>query len=240
MHPVFSPRVLFSSFPPHLHLLKYFSSLHQVETPLQEAFNLMLPPSIVLLLSPVSHHFLPHILYAGTLQPVSFFFHSFANAVHLPRIPTLIFISLLPIWVPWCWERLKGGGEGDDRGWDDWLVSPTQWTWVWADSRKWWRTRKPDMLQFMGSQSWTWLSDWKTTKVPFKFRTGYQASPLPGWLPRPSTLSLAAHTVESTCLCLCTYMPHFIYLYLTPTLDNVPREIAVLYIFYLWQLAASH
>ena len=33
---------------------------------------------------------------------------------------------------PWCWERLKAGGEGDGRGWDGWMASPTQWTWVWA------------------------------------------------------------------------------------------------------------
>ena len=151
---------MFSSFPPHLHLLKYYSFFHQVETPLQETFNIMLPPSIVLLLSPVSHHFLPHILYGGTLQPVIFYFHSFANAVHLPRIPT----SLLPRWVPWCWERFKGGGEGDNRGWDGWLVSPTQWTWVWADSRKWWRTGKPGMLQFMRSQRVG--HDWVTGKQP--------------------------------------------------------------------------
>ena len=36
---------------------------------------------------------------------------------------------------PWCWERLKAAGEGDDRGWDGWMASPTQWTWVWANSR---------------------------------------------------------------------------------------------------------
>ena len=35
---------------------------------------------------------------------------------------------------PWCWERLKVGGEGDDRGWDGWMASPTQWTWVWVNS----------------------------------------------------------------------------------------------------------
>ena len=35
---------------------------------------------------------------------------------------------------PWCWERLKAGGEGDDRGWDGWMALPTQWTWVWASS----------------------------------------------------------------------------------------------------------
>ena len=39
---------------------------------------------------------------------------------------------------PWCWERLKAGGEEDDRGWDGWMASPTQWTWVWVDSRSWW------------------------------------------------------------------------------------------------------
>ena len=37
----------------------------------------------------------------------------------------------------WCWERLKVGGEGDDRGWDGWMASPTVWTWVWVGSRSW-------------------------------------------------------------------------------------------------------
>ena len=36
--------------------------------------------------------------------------------------------------TPWCWERLRAGGEGDDRGWDGWMASLTQWTWVWANS----------------------------------------------------------------------------------------------------------
>ena len=52
---------------------------------------------------------------------------------------------------PWCWERLKVGEE-DDRGWDGWMASPTQWTWVWVDSGSWWWTVKPGMLWFMGSQ----------------------------------------------------------------------------------------
>ena len=38
---------------------------------------------------------------------------------------------------PWFWERLKAGGEGDDRGQDDWMASLTQWTWVWAYSKRW-------------------------------------------------------------------------------------------------------
>ena len=53
---------------------------------------------------------------------------------------------------PWCWARLKAGGEWDDRGWDDWMASLTQWTWVWASSRSWWWTGKPGVLQSMGSQ----------------------------------------------------------------------------------------
>ena len=61
---------------------------------------------------------------------------------------------------PWCWERLRAGGEGDDRGWDGWMASPTQWTWVCVDSRSWWRTRRPGMLLFMGSQRVTRLSNW--------------------------------------------------------------------------------
>ena len=53
---------------------------------------------------------------------------------------------------PWCWERLMAGGEGDDRGWDGWMASLTQWTWVWASSRSWWWTGKPGVLLFMGLQ----------------------------------------------------------------------------------------
>ena len=53
---------------------------------------------------------------------------------------------------PWSWERLKVGGEGDNRGWAGWMTSPTQWTWVWVNSRSWWWTGKPGVLQSMGSQ----------------------------------------------------------------------------------------
>ena len=52
----------------------------------------------------------------------------------------------------WCWEGLGAEGEGDDRGWDGWMASPTRCTWVWVNSRSWWWTGRPGMLQFMGSQ----------------------------------------------------------------------------------------
>ena len=52
----------------------------------------------------------------------------------------------------WCWERLRAGGEGDNGGWDGWMTSLTQWTWVWVYSGSWWWTRSPGMLWFMRSQ----------------------------------------------------------------------------------------
>ena len=53
---------------------------------------------------------------------------------------------------PWCWERLRGEGDGDDGGWDGWMASPTQWTWVSVNSGSWWWTGRPGVLQPMGSQ----------------------------------------------------------------------------------------
>ena len=47
---------------------------------------------------------------------------------------------------PWCWERLKVGGDGDDREWDGWMASLTWWTWVWASSGSWWWIGKPGMV----------------------------------------------------------------------------------------------
>ena len=54
----------------------------------------------------------------------------------------------------------EAGGEGYDRGWDGWMASPTQWTWVWGNSRSWWWTGRPGVLRFMGSQRVG--SDWTT------------------------------------------------------------------------------
>ena len=64
---------------------------------------------------------------------------------------------------PWCWERLRARGEGDNRGWDGWMASPTQWTWVWVNSRNWqltgslaccspWDHKESDMAERL---SWT-------------------------------------------------------------------------------------
>ena len=61
----------------------------------------------------------------------------------------------------WCRERLRAGGEGDDRGWDGWMASPTQRTWVWANSGSWWWTERPGVLRLMGSQrvGYDWVTE---------------------------------------------------------------------------------
>ena len=67
---------------------------------------------------------------------------------------------------PWCWEILKAGGEGDDRGWDGCMASLTRWTWVWVNSGSWWWTGRPGVLWFMGSQrvGHDWATELNRTK----------------------------------------------------------------------------
>ena len=70
---------------------------------------------------------------------------------------------------PWCWERLRAGGEGDDRGWDGWMASRTQWTWVWVNSRSCWWTGRHGVLRFMGSQrvghDWATELNWTEGRI---------------------------------------------------------------------------
>ena len=73
-----------------------------------------------------------------------------------------------------CWERLKAGGEGNNREWDGWMASLTQWTWVWASSRSWW-TGKSGVLQSMGLQrvrhDWATELNWSLSQVTRKQET---------------------------------------------------------------------
>ena len=91
---------------------------------------------------------------------------------------------------PWCWERLKAEGKGDDRGWNGWMASLTWWTWVWASSGSCWWTGKPGVLQSMGLQrvghDWTTELNWievclgkifKDLCEPFQKRAGFSLSP---------------------------------------------------------------
>ena len=68
--------------------------------------------------------------------------------------------------------KLRAGGEGDDRRWDGWMASPTQWIWIWVDSGSWWWTGRPDVLQFMGSQrvGHEWATELNWTEDPFQVK----------------------------------------------------------------------
>ena len=66
---------------------------------------------------------------------------------------------------PWCSERLKVVGEGDNRGWDGWITSLTRWVWVWVSSRSWWWTECAAVHGVAKSQ--TWLSDWFDLNYPW-------------------------------------------------------------------------
>ena len=81
----------------------------------------------------------------------------------------------------WWWERLKAGGEAGNRGWDGWMASPTQWTWVCVDSRSWWRTGRPGMLWFMGSQRVRhgWVTELNWTEFILGYVEGGKAFHLP-------------------------------------------------------------
>jgi len=95
--------------------------------------NLMIKP-----MSPAAPEFDRQILYHWANREGAFLATSWEELTHWKR--------------PWCWEGLGPGGEGDDRGWDGWMASPTWWTWVWVNSRSWWWTGSSGVLQFMGLQ----------------------------------------------------------------------------------------
>ena len=71
-------------------------------------------------------------------------------------------------------ERLKAGGEGDNRGWDGWMASLTQRTWVWVNSGSWWWTGRPGVLQSMGSQrvghDWATELNWTELKHEYSLK----------------------------------------------------------------------
>ena len=70
----------------------------------------------------------------------------------------------------WCWEGLRAGGKGDDRGWDSWMASSTWWTWVCMNSGRWWWTWRPGMLRFMGLQrvGHVWATELNWTELIVK------------------------------------------------------------------------
>ena len=116
-----------------------------------------------------------HPMISSSVLPFSSHLQSFPTSVSFPMsqlftsggqsIGISASTSALPMntqdWSPlgwthwkrlWWWEGLGAGGEGDDRGWDGWMASLTQWRRVWVNSGSWWWTGRPGVLQFMGSQ----------------------------------------------------------------------------------------
>ena len=129
---------------------------------------------------------------------------------------------------PWCWERLKAGGEGDDRGGDGWMALLTWWPWVWASSGSWWWTGKPSVLQSMELQrdghdwetelNWTEWWKWSAGRYPlatislYALKMGY--FPIPGyWWKLTKVISLNASETES--------VPQNICLHCSQSLENV-------------------
>ena len=87
----------------------------------------------------------------------------------------------------WCWERLRARWEGDERGWDGWMASTTQCTWVSVDSGSWWWTGRPGLLRFMGLQrvghNWAtelnWTECWSLTASTFRISNSSGGIPSP-------------------------------------------------------------
>ena len=73
---------------------------------------------------------------------------------------------------PWCCEAVGAGGEGDDRGWDGWMASPTRWMWVWVNSGSWWWTGRPGVLRFMESQrvGHDWVTELNWTDFKYELQ----------------------------------------------------------------------
>ena len=90
--------------------------------------------------------------------------------------------------IPWCWERLKVGGERDNRRWEGWMASPIQWTWVWVNSGSWWWTVRPGVLWFKGSQraGHDWVTELNWTELNLTW-----VSQVAQWTKNPSAMQEA-------------------------------------------------
>ena len=126
------------------------SLLHIISPPYMKGIKFWIAPNDKYLLLICSHHLFrfnypkhtslsPHSLEGMMLKlKLQYFGHLCEELTHWKRL--------------WCWEGLGAEGEGDDRGWDGWMASLTQWMWVWVNSGSWWWTERPGVLRFMGLQ----------------------------------------------------------------------------------------
>ena len=95
----------------------------------------------------------------------------------------------------WCLKGLGAGGEGDDRRWDGWMASPTQWTWVWMNSRSWWWIGRPAVLQFMGLQRVGHDCDWTELNLSSSFILTFNNSMT--WTDNSSTKTFSCSVTKS-------------------------------------------
>ena len=125
---------------------------------------------------------------------------------------------------PWCWERLRAGGEGDYRGWDGWMASLTQWTWVSVSSGSGWWTERPGVLKSTGMQRvrHNWVTELNWTE--FSAHNSQMAQISLPWPLRihmataPATLLIASPNFITLLILIQPYQPNgvsrtFSYLY---------------------------
>ena len=122
----------------------------------------------------------------------------------------------------WCWEGLGAGGEGDDRGWDGWMASLTQWMWVWVNSGSWWWTGRPGVLRFMGSRRELHMTD-RLNWTELNYMVFQSTTPC---LLQISLLALLKYYVWFTC-----FSYHVM---------SILRAESKYYLFLYWQPLAQH
>ena len=133
----------------------------------------------------------------------------------------------------WCWERLRAGGEGDDRGWDGWMASPTRWIWVWVNSGTWWWTGRPGVLRYMGSQrvghdwvielNWGFNSMWTVNFQMFKLEL--EKAEEPGIkLPTSAGSSKKQPSSRKTSISALLTMPKLLTVWITINCGNSSRD----------------
>ena len=99
--------------------------------------------------------------------------------------------------------KMRAGGEGDDIGWDDWMLSLTQWTWVWANFGRWWSTEKPGVLQSMGLQRVR--HNWVTEQFTVSASSPYIHSSYIWLLHIHSPQTDVFKVISNLCVCLFTF-----------------------------------
>ena len=152
-------------------------------------------------------------------------------------------------------EGIGAGGKGDDRGWDGWMASPTRLMWIWVNSRRWWWTGRPGLLQFMGLQrvghDWATELNWITLQYCIGFAThqhelamGVHVFPIlkppPSSLPVPSLWIVPVHQPQASSIMHRTWTGNLFhiwyYTYFSGILHYLKLIIPKLYSFKSYQI----